>query len=1191
MLTRALFLSTTMFTVLFSNAYAQDTLFDTYVRSAGDSYKKKDFREAESLYKLAVAEGDKAGIRDKRMVEAHYWLARSYSWNNKNDLAEEHFLKAVGLARDVLPAHDPIVLMVVRGMAARFIDAKKFEMAKPYVDWLVDANESVRGKNSAETADAYLLLGLTQKGLKKPEEASQAFAKALAAEEARDKKYSEVAARCCFQLGDIADAMTKNDVEAISRFRDAAERYEKSGKDGLDRAVDSLARLAAIYSRKKETDQAAKVQAEIEEVFRRAGSDAKGNQARFYYDQAWAELDKKDYKEAETFARKAIDLYEGLADGNSNQGFAYVVLARVAKEKGKNDDALRSYEEAVRVMTRLRGAEHLDTAWVQYDLADFYADQGKHAEAIKQAANVLFIREKKLDAKDLRIAPVLATLSISYSALEKWPDALEAADRLIKLREDVQGKDHVDLAWALRQSAFIHEKRGEKADAEKLLKRALEIREKKYGKGSAEATYDTHRLARFYQSQGRPTEAEALFRTAVAEREKVLGKDHPDLAPALSGLAGFLVSEGKYDEAEKLLKQAVANREKGSESRELAQSISELADFYLAVARYNDSISLYNRAVTIYEKADGANSKSVAKELSRLWWPYSRAGRYAEGLPVARRAVQILEQLGVNDMAYEATLNTLASSENHQKNYAEAEVAYRKALSICEASNDKKELNSAVVMNNLAQLLIARDEFAEAEKLLKRSIAIEEKAGVLSAETVSERLHEAANLARCHSSLAGLYHTMGLLPEADSHARRALEIREEHLGKTHPDLSSSLSQLAYLAAERGEYAKTEALLARAAAIRSHAFKPEESRIVGNHTDAAYIHRHHGRFDDAEREYRIADAILDKLYSGDPLEVAWLWKSRGSLALSRGRPEDAEKFLRKALDYYAKASEGRIAHASALLVCAGYDQDQADYAAAESKLNRAAAIYEKAFGKESPQLAEVTAPLAGLDITLGRYVAARERLIKVKEWQEKKTKENPAILSTMAMIAELDILEGHSKQAEIALEQVLSTRASVYGQAHYGSYHPLGLKAEALLRLDKTVDAEAPARESFETADRVLGIKHPETALAGLRLARVLISKGDNAYADKVISSAREAIERRPAAHPDRAELAWVTAKLAASSKKVAEAERAFQEAMRLRDKNFSKDHPETRRLLTEYLSFLTSAGKSDIAKELQSTLK
>jgi tetratricopeptide (TPR) repeat protein len=1180
-----------VFLALAGPAYGQDTLFESYLKSAGEAYVKKSFKEAEKLYRLAVKEGEGLGLRDKRMVQAHYWLARTYSNNAKNDTAEEHFLKAAEMARKTLPARDELSLLCARSLAACYIDNKKFAKAEPYVTWLTGAYEKEKGQDSAEAADAHFLVGLTYKGMKKVAEAEKAFRRAIAAEEARDKTSSWIAASCHFHLADVADTLKKDDAEALTRFAKAARRWEQYGKGGLDTAVDCLSRMAAIHSRNKKPEQAAKVYAQIEDLFRKIGADGKGGLGRFHHDRAWAELGKGSYKEAAAFANKVIDLYESLPEGHSNQAYAHVVLARIDKAQSRPDAAARAYERAVKIITSLHGPDHLDTAWVQYDYADFLADRGKHAEAIKFAGLALATREKKLGPKSLELAPVLATLSVSYAGLEKWPDALEAAEKLIKLREDVQGKDHVDLAWALRQAAFVREKRGEKEAAEKLLKRALDIREKKYGAGSAEATYDIQRLARFYQAQGRPAEAETLFRKALAEREKVLGKDHPDLAPALSGLAGFLVAEGKYDEAEKLLKQAVANREKNANSRELAASIDGLAYFYFQLARYSDAIALYKRSLAIHEKTDGPRSRAVANALRSLWWPYSRAGRHAEVLPLARRAVRILEDLGIEDESYASALNTVASAEGHQRNYAAAETAYRKALAIYEKSKSTDNVSVAVILNNLGNLLSSRDELSEAEELLKRSIAIKDKAGLLSGQSVAERLNRAANLARSHANLAGVYRTLGLTAEAESHARKALAIREEHLGKAHPDLAGSLSQLAFLAEDRGEYAKAEAMLGRAAAIRARAFKEGEAGLTVNDTEAAHLHWHHGRFTEADRAYQKAEAVLDKLHSGDALEMAWLWQARGGLARVRGRYAEADKLLRKALDHYAGTAEGRSSHASALLDVAALEKTLGDYEAATKKRDRALAIYEKIYGKDHFQLAGILQPQLELDLTLGHLTSARARLDRILEWREKKGRDNPELISSREVGARLALLEGKPADAIKELDATLAARARIYGGDHYGRFYPLALKARALLRSDKLPDAEKAARESLGIIEGAYGDKHPETAVAELLVARVLIARGDLQEADKLITAARAIIDKRPARHPDRADLAWTTARLAAARKSFPDAERAYAEALEIRDRLLARDHPDTKRLAGELAAVLTTAGKAERARELLARAK
>ena len=69
------------------------------------------------------------------------------------------------------------------------------------------------------------------------------------------------------------------------------------------------------------------------------------------------------------------------------------------------------------------------------------------------------------------------------------------------------------------------------------------------------------------------------------------------------------------------------------------------------------------------------------------------------------------------------------------------------------------------------------------------------------------------------NNLALLYYTQGQYAQAEPLYQRALAIREQTLAPMHPDVGTSLHNLATLYCAQGQYAQAESLYQRALAIR------------------------------------------------------------------------------------------------------------------------------------------------------------------------------------------------------------------------------------------------------------------------------------------------------------------------------------------------------------------------------------
>ena len=79
--------------------------------------------------------------------------------------------------------------------------------------------------------------------------------------------------------------------------------------------------------------------------------------------------------------------------------------------------------------------------------------------------------------------------------------------------------------------------------------------------------------------------------------------------------------------------------------------------------------------------------------------------------------------------------------------------------------------------------------------------------------------------------MAGLYREQGKYEQAEPLLQRSLAINEKALGQDHPDVASSLNSLATLYRSQGKYAAAEALYQRSLAIR-------ETTLGKNHPDVA-----------------------------------------------------------------------------------------------------------------------------------------------------------------------------------------------------------------------------------------------------------------------------------------------------------------------------------------------------------------
>jgi len=206
--------------------------------------------------------------------------------------------------------------------------------------------------------------------------------------------------------------------------------------------------------------------------------------------------------------------------------------------------------------------------------------------------------------------------------------------------------------------------------------------------------------------------------------------------------------------------------------------------------------------------------------------------------------------------------------------------------------------------------------------------------------------------------------------------QRALKIDEDLLGPDHPDVATSLNNLAELYRVLGRFAEAEPLYLRALMISEEALGQDHPYVAIWLNNLALLYDSQGRYEEAEPLYLRALKITEKALGPDHSKVATRLNNLAALYDSLGRYEEAEPMYKRALEINEKALGGDHPRVAAGLnnLALLYD-NQGRYAEAESMYKRALKIDEQALGSEHPDLATDLNNLAELYRSQGRHAEA------------------------------------------------------------------------------------------------------------------------------------------------------------------------------------------------------------------------
>ena len=161
--------------------------------------------------------------------------------------------------------------------------------------------------------------------------------------------------------------------------------------------------------------------------------------------------------------------------------------------------------------------------------------------------------------------------------------------------------------------------------------------------------------------------------------------------------------------------------------------------------------------------------------------------------------------------------------------------------------------DGALLLNRAGYYLNRQGRYSEAEPLYVRSLAIcEQQLGA-----------NHPNVASSLNNLAGLYKAQGRYSEAEPLYVRSLSIYEQQLGADHPNVASSLNNLARLYESQGRYSEAEPLYGRSLAIREQQLGADHPAVAISLNNLAGLYKAQGHYGEAEPLYVRSLAIFEQ----------------------------------------------------------------------------------------------------------------------------------------------------------------------------------------------------------------------------------------------------------------------------------------------------------------------------------------
>lgn len=467
----------------------------------------------------------------------------------------------------------------------------------------------------------------------------------------------------------------------------------------------------------------------------------------------------------------------------------------------------------------------------------------------------------------------------------------------------------------------------------------------------------------------------------------------------------------------------------------------------------------------------------------------SFSGRYSEfTVNLARISLYLDEKIrGKDSRSAINSLDNLASQFRATGNYASAEPLYRRALAVAEKAYGPEHPTTGVSLNNLAGLHNFMGDYAAAEPLYRRALAIAEMACGSEHPETGTRL----------SNLAVLLNRRGDYDAALSLFQRALTIAERVLGHEHRETGTRLNNLARLLQDMGNYVAAEALYRRASAIAEKARGPEHPETGIGLCNLASLLKHKGDYAEAESLYSRALAIAEKSQGLEHDSVGSCLNGLAGLLQEKGEYAAAEHLYRRALSIAERAlgpahpETGTYLNNLALVLL-----DMGDTSAAEPLFRRALAIAEQTQGPEHPSTGTSLNNLACLLHDIGELAAAEPFYRRALAIAEKADgPEHPSTGTSFNNLARLLHDMGNYAVAEPLFRRALAIAEEAQGPEHPVTAIRLNSLALLLKGMGDYGAAESLFRRLLTIQEKVLGFESAHVGSTVYSLGQILLELG------------------------------------------------------------------------------------------------
>ncbi len=666
-------------------------------------------------------------------------------------------------------------------------------------------------------------------------------------------------------------------------------RKQTLGPNHADTA-EALRALGAAVQEARSPKDARPYFEEALEIRRRMLGDMHVDTAHSLLDLGQALIDSGELDAAERHLKQALAVYRRQhGENHDDTANAHVYLSLVHREQGDYAAARRHLESVLAIFEAIYGKRHEHTGHTHFTLGLHLGDPGEAQHHFEQAAEIF---REAAGEEHIHTVRARERLGVVLFKQGEYAAARRHFEWAATVRQKSYTEEQEELATALTNLGVVLEELKERAEARKVLEQALAIRKKTVGEKHADTASTLHALGTAHAGMGEQAAARGYYEQALAIRRKVLGESHRSTALSLNDLALSTSELGDWPAARKLFEQSLAILKAAPIERDILRGRvqNNLGQLLIDMGEYAAALVHLRESLAIRQKALGERHPEAAAVLNRIGIVLEEQGYYADAKPYYEQALSIwVEHYGERSSFAATGHGNLGNCLSHLSDFAPARRHLELALELSRELHGENHPDTALSLNCVGSLLMDREDFAEARFYLQKSLDVYESLGEMGRDAATTL-----------SNLGVLHHQFGDLAAARSYQERALKLREQLLGRRHPETAFTLHNLASVLHETGNYAAAKPLFEEVLRVRREMLGMQHADTAQTLNNLAMLLLDLGDHDAARRMMQQSLAVRRAALGDTHPETANAISNLGVVAFAEGDLASARRYFQEAI---------------------------------------------------------------------------------------------------------------------------------------------------------------------------------------------------------------------------------------------------------------------------------------------------